>query len=333
MSIPALKAIRRAFPQSTLHVLTVPWVQDIYTLSGVVNGIILYERNRKHKGIKGVADIASLIKTYRFSVAFVLPNSWRSALVPWLARIPVRVGLSRRCRGLFFFTDSRKPEKNFQKKHQVFYYLSIVEILKPEIKACRSEFTGTPFLSFDHNSAEIVSVASRLGLDLEKPWFAMAPGAKYGDAKLWWPERFSTVADSVAREYGAQVIMLGSRSDSKTASEIASKTKTGIVDLTGKTTLREAITLLRHSRVLLTNDSGLMHVAAAIGAPLVAIFGSTDPVHTGPYGPPEITVVLESTVDCHPCFQRKCPRGHKNCMKQIEADDVMRYIRQLWMQQ
>ena len=331
MSIPALKGIRRTFPRSEIHVLAVPWVREIYSLSGIPDGIIPYDRNRKHKGLKGLLNISRLVKEHRFSVAFIFPNSWRSALIPWLARIPVRVGFSGRYREIFFLTHSRKPEQDFKQKHQVFYYLNIVSILNSEIRKYHAKLTKTPFLdSTSGDFPDINSLATKYGLDPRKPWFALAPGASYGDAKLWWPERFSAVAAGVATEFGAQVIILGSSSDSKTAARIALKAKANVFDLTGKTTLREAMGLLRHSRTLLTNDSGLMHLAAALGVPLVAIFGSTDPVRTGPFGNPDITTVLEATVECHPCFERVCPGKGKICMTEIEVEDVMKSIRRLW---
>lgn len=331
MSLPALKGIRRAFPRSEIHVLAVPWVCEIYSLSGIPDGIIPYDRNNKHAGLKGLLYISRLVKEHLFSVAFIFPNSWRSAVIPWLARIPVRVGLSRRYREIFFLTHSREPERDFKQKHQVYYYLSIVSILNPETRKYRGELVKTPFLdSTSGDFPDIASLAIKYGLDPRKLWFALAPGASYGDAKLWWPDRFSAVATRIAAEFGAQVIILGSSSDSGTASRIALNAKADVIDLTGKTTLLEAMGFLRHSRVLLTNDSGLMHVAAALGVPLVAIFGSTDPVRTGPFGDPGITTVLEATVECHPCFQRVCPGKGKICMTEIEVEDVMKSIRRLW---
>ncbi len=330
MSIPALKAIKKSFPDSFLHVLAVPWVKDIYDLSGIPDNIICYDRRLEHRGLKGIARLTAKIKQLNISTAIILPNSWRSALIPWIARIPIRVGLSVRYREYFFFSHSSKPEKDFKSRHQVFYYLNIVKILCPEIDKYEKEVTKTPLFLPDAEKPVLAELARRFGLNLNKPWLALAPGAQYGDAKLWWPENFSQVARRVAKEFGAQVVIFGSDADTAVARQIATNADTDFIILTGKTSLKEAIVLLGNCRALLTNDSGLMHVGAAIGVPLVAIFGSTDPVHTGPFGDPTKTIVLESKVDCHPCLKPECPHGHKRCMTEISPEETFDSVKQLW---
>ena len=331
MCIPALKAIRKVYSGCDLYMLAVPWVKEVYEFSGIPDYIITYDRRSLHRGLKGTYKLVEEIKQHRITTSFVFPNSWRAALIPWLAKIPTRAGLSRRFRQLFFLNRSAKPEKDFKLKHQVFYYLSVVKVLHPDIHKYEAEVTRTPLLSPGADTKEMgLVLAEKLRLKPEKPWLGLAPGAQYGDAKLWWPESFANVADRVAKEYDAQIVIFGSASESDIARRVMSRMKTRCVDLTGKTSLKDAMLLLHHCKVLLTNDSGLMHVGAALGIPLVAIFGSTDPIHTGPFGDPGKTVVLEAKIGCHPCFKRDCPLGHKQCMSEIRPDDVFESIKQLW---
>ena len=331
MCLPALKALRRFYPESRILVLAVPWVKEIYELSGIPDHVLCYDRTHSHSGLRGTMEIARDIRKLGTSAAFIFPNSWRSALVPLIAGIPVRVGFSTRHRKYPLLTHFCRPEKNFKSRHQVFYYLNVVEILHPDLEKYQEKFLETPFLDIGKDYEEkCLRVARRFGLDPGRPWFAIAPGAQYGEAKLWWPENFAQVAEMVAAECESEIVILGSSSDTKIAKKVISGMKLSAFDLTGRTSLTEAMILLQRCRVFLTNDSGLMHIGAAFGVPLVAIFGSTDPVHTGPYGKKERTIVLRSTVECSPCFKRVCPLGNKRCMSEINTKDVFESVMSLW---
>jgi heptosyltransferase-2 len=209
-----------------------------------------------------------------------------------------------------------------RKRHQVDYYREMVNGLG---------IHSTPSIPVLDVSAEQKEEAQKilgpLGLDEEEKIVGFAPGATYGPAKQWFPERFAALADLLSRDFGARVLIFGSRADTSTASLVARNAKVSVIDLTGQTTLRQAIGLIARCRLFVSNDSGLMHVAAALGTPVVAIFGSTDPVRTGPLG--IHSRVVKSDLPCSPCLKPHCPQK-RECMEQISVDEVFGKAKILW---
>ena len=153
----------------------------------------------------------------------------------------------------------------------------------------------------------------------------LSPGAAYGPAKQWFPDRFAAVADRLQEEFGALVVLLGSGGDQEAAREIADAMQSPPVNLMGRTDLRTAFAVIHQLDLLITNDSGLMHAAAALWTPLVALFGSTDPFATGPFTP--LASVLRHPLPCSPCLQRQCPENHYQCLDLISVDEVMEQAR------
>jgi heptosyltransferase-2 len=165
-----------------------------------------------------------------------------------------------------------------------------------------------------------------LGIDRGAPIVAINPGATYGSAKRWYPERFAAVADSLAEEWGARVVVLGSAAEAPLAGEIEAAARRGVANMAGKTTVREMMAFLSLSSFLVTNDSGPMHIGAALGVPLVAIFGPTDWRRTSPWTP--LAKVVRVEIDCSPCMRRVCDRGHE-CMLGVTPEMVVDAVRQL----
>ncbi len=165
------------------------------------------------------------------------------------------------------------------------------------------------------------------GCDPEAPLAGIAPGAAYGPAKRWFPDRFAAVADRLAAEFGARVLVFGSSGDRESAGAVQAAAKARFVNLAGGTSLREALALISRCRVFVSNDSGLMHVAAAMGVPTVAVFGSTNPVTTGPMGPR--FSIVRKPMDCSPCLKETCPQDFR-CMEAISAEDVWNEARSLF---
>lgn len=163
--------------------------------------------------------------------------------------------------------------------------------------------------------------------DEKRAVIGIAPGATYGPAKKWLPERFAAVAEKLSKDFSAQVILMGGKADEETAQEVQKATKVALVNLCGKTTVEEAVYLISQCRLFISNDSGLMHVAGALNVPTVAIFGSTNPVTTSPAG--EKSVIVRREVPCSPCLKRTCPTDFR-CMKLISVEDVLQVAQNLF---
>jgi heptosyltransferase-2 len=241
-------------------------------------------------------------------------------LVSFLSRIPRRAGYATDGRG-FLLTHKVSPQGEAKRGHQVEYYLHLVRSLGFE--AVR----GVPALQVPRERIpEAKTILDSVGGG-DGPCVGMSPGAQYGSAKEWFPERFGELGRKIRQELGGRLLILGSAGDRAAAARICAAAGEGVLDLTGKTTLGQAMALIARCRVFVTNDSGLMHVAAALGVPLVAIFGSTDPSRTGPLG--GRSRVIYKSVPCAPCLKPRCPR-QRECMEAISVEEVFEAVRELW---
>lgn len=251
----------------------------------------------------------------RYDRAVVLPNSFKSALIPWHAGIPVRTGYRGEMRyGLL--NDLRALDEEA--------LTLIVEryaaLAQPAGEAL-SRPVPEPRLAVDEGARR--ATASRHGIDLAKPVAVFAPGAEYGPAKRWPARHFAELARTLASR-GFQVWLLGSTQDASIAAEIRRLSGEACTDLTGRTSLDEAIDLMSFASQVVTNDSGLMHIAAALDRPTAAIFGSSSPAFTPPLSARARIVTLR--LECSPCFKRVCPLGHTNCLVTLEPARVLEAI-------
>jgi heptosyltransferase-2 len=299
LSLPALRDIRRAFPGARLEVLARPWVADLYRAVKEVDGV---RESRGH-----ARDAAQLRTAY--DLAILLPNSFASAFVMWQAGVPERWGYSTDGRGLLLTRRCRVP-RQVSGRSQVYYYRAMLEGLGLATE-------GPPDASLRCPEEWGARGAELLGDD--GPWIGVNAGAFFGAAKRWLPERFAAVADVVARRAGAKVAVVGGRAERPLAEAIAEGLTAPVRVLCGETTLSELVGVLSRLRLLLTNDSGPMHVAAALGTPLVAIFGSTDWRETPPVG--ETSRVVREETECAPCLLRECPIDHR-CMTRVDPGRV-----------
>jgi heptosyltransferase-2 len=250
----------------------------------------------------------------RFDVAIALPNSMESALGLWLVGVPSRVGYNTDARGVFL-KEAVFGRQHLDGMHTVFYFLGL-------LKALGGVATFTP-PTLHLESEESDSAAQFLAeVDVagDGPWVGLSPGAAYGPAKRWPPERFATLAGALQQEFGARIVLLGGSDERPVADSVKGYLQEPLVDLVGRTSLRQALGVLSQLRLLVTNDSGLMHAAAALSVPQVALFGSTDPVATGPFSS-QATVVRHSW-PCSPCFKRTCEVGYP-CLNAISVDEVL----------
>lgn len=316
MTIPAVNSIRATYPRAHIAVLVKTWVADIYRLFSAADEVIPYEQ--KYDNASGVLRLAQLLKKRKFAAAILLQNAIEAAIMSWAARIPIRAGYNSDGRGILL-THSVKRSPEIFKLHQTDYYLEMVRAL-----GCVS--VGKEMhLETKINPADAQSILQQYIPGGKKEIVGIAPGATYGPAKRWFPARFAYVADKIAA-LGFRIILLGGKSDRNTAEEVRRLANADLINLAGKTDLNEAAHLISQCRLMLSNDSGLMHVAGALNIPTIALFGSTNPVTTSPVG--SHSVVIRREVSCSPCLKETCPTDFR-CMDLIAAEDVWQVAQKL----
>jgi heptosyltransferase-2 len=324
MTMPALRALRRANPGARITLLVKPWVSPLFENDPGVDCIIQY--SDEHKGIFGKLKLAREIRRYGFCEAVLFQNALDAAIVAFLAGIPERIGYSRDGRRLLL-TTAVPVDSNSEKVHHVEYYLNLL---------VKAGFAVEKSLPWIYLTLEERFQARDLLKKLKRPLVAINPGATYGSSKRWRPERFAEVAWKIINELWGSVVILGGPAETSIAKKIA-KLLTAAdalhaqeprhLVLAGKTGLRDLAAVISESDILVTNDSGPMHVGYAVGTPVVAIFGSTSPEATGPVG--EGNIVIKKSLNCSPCFERECERGDLQCMDLITPGDVFAAVQRL----
>ena len=321
MSLPAVASVRQSYPRAEVFILTKPWVADLFKDLPGIDRVVLYQSSGIHEGLRGKWRLARELRLEKFDLALHLPNSFESALVSFLAGIPQRAGYNTDGRGALL-THRVPVDRKIKRGHQVEYYLYLLRSLGFQTTG------GIPALETSPKSLEEAEqILESWGVKKSDLLIGLSPGAKYGSAKEWFPERYGELATRISREMRARILILGSLGDRPVAFRISQKAGPAAIDLTGKTTLAQAIGLIARCRLFITNDSGLMHVASALRVPLVAIFGSTDPLRTGPLG--ENSRVLYKSIPCAPCLKAEC-REDRKCMELITVDDVYGEVKKIW---
>jgi heptosyltransferase-2 len=310
------KVLRRSRPENPIEVLAPQWSQPLLERMPEVDRSIEMPVARGRLGLGQRYRLAKRLRG-RYEQAILLPNSFKSALIPFWARIPRRTGyLGEMRRGLV--NDIRPLDSKLSRSTaQRFIALA-------DTDDC-DQVLPSPCLQIDVDQAH--QTADELGLDVDAaPILVICPGAEYGPAKRWPIEHWLTLVRQ-AQAAGWQPWLLGSEKDKDIGQSIARTAGVPCHDLTGMTRLSQAIDLLSLAAAVVSNDSGLMHVAAALDRPLVALFGSSDPTSTGPMSARAKLVYLG--LECSPCFQRKCPLGHFRCMQDLTPDRVFSELEDL----
>ncbi|MDA8215741.1 MAG: lipopolysaccharide heptosyltransferase II [Nitrospiraceae bacterium] len=315
MTMPAIRALRKSYPEVKIEILVKPSVAPIFENDPNINETILYED--KFKGIIGKLRLAKILRKKKFSKAILLQNAFDAAFIAFLAGIPERIGYNRDGRG-FLLTKPISFNGDDRKVHHIDYYLSLLKAA--DIKADYSN----PWIYLSIN--ERLSARERLS-GLRRPILGINPGATYGSAKRWFPERFAQVANWFIKETGGSVVIFSGRNEVDIAEEIDKHIPENKLFLAGITSLRELISLISECDVFVTNDSGPMHIAYAVGTPLVAIFGSTDPNLTGPAG--NNNIIVKTDLICSPCFERTCKNNDMRCMYTVTSEDVYFGVKEL----
>lgn len=320
MTLPAVAAIRARWPRARISVLAKPWVAEVYRLSNAIDEIIVFEEPGRHAGSTGKLRLAGELRNKDFHCAILLQNAIEAAIIARLAGIPLRAGYNSDGRGLLL-THAVRRTAEIRQARQSDYYLAMVEAL-----GCRAVETEPVLHPGKDYKRLAATLFARFGIDEKSVIIGLSPGAAYGPAKRWFPDRFAAVADSLIEEYRAEVVVFGSGGDRPSAAEVQKNARHALIDVSGKTDLKEAIALISRCDIFISNDSGLMHVAGALGIPTVAIFGSTNPATTSPAG--EKSVVIHHEVPCSPCLKPVCPTDFR-CMKLIAVDEVLETARGL----
>jgi heptosyltransferase II len=311
MSLPALRALHEKFPAAEISILAKPWVADLYGREPFCHRVIPYTP----------ADLASkwrqgrALRSENFDCAILLQNAFEAAAVAFLARIPERIGYARDGRSALLTRAIPVPRRGEIPLHERFYYL---ELLRRS--GILDALPASESIRLDGASAARLAGLHRFrALGLGENIVGISPGAAYGTAKQWLPDRFASAASRVALDLGAKIAIFGSGAERELCAFVESACTAPATNFAGETSLAEFIEMAAACRVYLTNDSGAMHIASALGVPTVTVFGATDDVGTGPTGP--LARIVRHPVECSPCLKRECPIDHR-CMTRIEAGQV-----------
>jgi heptosyltransferase-2 len=316
MSLGALEALRARYPSAEIVLVSKPWVSEMYYHLPSVNRQIIYNPEKEHRGPLGFWRLVQKLRAEGFDAAILLQNAFHAAWMAWCARIPVRIGYARDGRSSLL-TDAVATPPPAVYGHQSNYYLHLLFCagLIDDFERGREHRIVVQDAEMEWARRHL----SRNGLGGPRVLVGLNPGAFFGPAKRWLPSRYALIADRLIGALHADVLIFGSSAERPLAEEIARGMKHTPLILAGDTSLRQLIALLAQCRVVITNDSGPMHLAAALGLPVVAVFGSTDDRATGPLGPR--TRVVKRQVECAPCGLRECPVDFR-CMTGVTVDDV-----------
>ena len=317
MSHSLVQLLRQRFPESEIDMLAPSWSRAVARFMPEIQTVFTLPFDHGELELTKRWQFASHLTSMNYAHCYLLPNSFKSALIPWFARIPERVGWKAEGRSLLL-TDARTMDiQKFKRMHHRYAAL-----------ACNNEHFSeekVPLPRLKYDTSEMRSLANKFQLLDKKSIIALAPGAEYGASKQWSAESFSKLAGKLIAK-GHHIVLIGSAKDQSLCQAIeqqASKTSS-ITNLAGQTSIDQIIHFLPACAALVCHDSGLMHIAAALQLPLVAIYGSTNPEHTPPLS--RSAQVIYKALDCSPCYKRECPLGHHRCMKDIQPEEVFAAI-------
>jgi heptosyltransferase II len=315
ISVPAVRAIKRGRPDAHATIAAPAKIAAIWKLIPEVDEIISLPSNSL------LAAVRAICRQPEFDVALLFPNSLRVALEAWLSGIPRRVGYRGHWRAWLLNQIVRKRGKPRPPEHQSLHYLRIAQDLGADVAVAEAPPSGeTSNAQRSMFNAQFLSFTQPSAINHQPLTLGLCPGAEYGPAKRWLPERFTEVAQAVSSQTQAQWILFGTSKDGAAGEIISQALGDNCVNRIGQTTIEQLIDELRTCRLLLTNDTGAMHLASLLAVPTVAIFGSTEPRLTGPLGNGHI--VLRHQVECSPCFLRECPIDFR-CMKAVTVEEVV----------
>ncbi len=332
MAQPLFRLLKEQAPDAILDVLAPPGPAAVLKHMPEIRHI--HPTHFFHKKLELFArwKCARQLQKIGYTHAYILPNSAKSALIPWMAGIPIRIGYTGEQRYGLLTQRFPNHQRHRPRPFMVQHYAALAGIPLAPIEATSTENVleqlqqqlPLPQLQVPANDASSRALLQRLGIDGSRPLLALCPGAEYGPAKRWPPEHFAVLAQHLTKAFPAlQIIALGIAKEAPLAATLCEKAP-HVHNLCGKTTLEEACILLARASAVVANDSGLMHVAAALQRPLLALYGPTDPRHTPPLTTRSRIAWLH--LACSPCFARTCPLGHNRCQWELTPEQAFEHL-------
>jgi heptosyltransferase-2 len=312
MALPALRAVRQKHPEAHIGIVARPYVAEIYRDQGIADELIPYDPGGEHRGWSGGEKLARELRAREFDAALLLQNAFDAAWLAWRAQIPQRIGYARDGR-LFLLTKAIPvPKPGEIPAHEKFYYL---ELLRRAGWVEQLQDDAHIVLNVPEEArGRALQILLEAGARPNGLRVAVGAGASYGSAKCWPTDRFAKTLNAFLSHREAEVILFGTPGETPVTNAIAAELHKPPINLTGKTAVGELPALLSQCHLFLGNDSGAMHVAAAVGLPVVAVFGPTDPEGTSPVTPR--AMIVQQKPYCSPCFLRRCPTDHR-CMTAV----------------
>lgn len=327
MTIPALRALRRILPNAHITLATRSLVRGMFYDADFLDDFLIYDR-------RGWYDFVGQAREWRgrrFDLALLLQNAFEAALIAACARVPVRFGYATDGRGLML-THAPRPPVWRKERHEVFYYLNLVSELEKQIRGASDLLEREPNQMLrvsQAREAEARGLLQTLGAQMDRPLVALCPGSTNSRAKRWPSERYAALADRCIEEMRAQVVLIGAPDETEVSGEVSAQMRHEPIILTGCTSMQMAVAVLSLTDLLVTNDTGPAHIAAALNRPTLVIFGPTDPTTTRPFAPQ--AEIIQDPPDCAPCMLRDCPIDHR-CMTAISPEEVFARARALLLQ-
>ena len=316
MTTPTVRAIRKNFPRANITLLAKPWVMPVFECNPYVDTVMPYEANGRHKGLTGFLRLARDLRAQRFDLAILFQNAFEAALLTFVARIPRRMGFATDGRACLL-TGRLYGYRELKKGHLIDYYLGILDEAGLDLDG-----RGLDLFVSARERIQADTLLAEAGLQPDEPLAGLNPGATFGTAKRWLPERFAELSRRLYAEQGIRSLLFGGPGEVQLGQQISAWANGSAINLCGRTNLKEAMTLIDRCRFFITNDSGLMHVAAALGKPQLAIIGPTDFITTGPSNPRSRLVRVAGACDLSPCLKVDCPIDHR-CMTCISVERVL----------
>lgn len=323
MALPALRVVRQKFPDASISIVARPYVADIYRNQGICDELVPYDPRGIHKGLRARDQFALALRARKFDVALLLQNAFDAAWLAWRAQIPQRIGYARDARSFLLTKAIPVPVPGEIPAHEKFYYL---ELLRRA--GWLDSLPNVDYIALhvpDEHKRHASEVLLAAGSRPNTLRLAIGAGASYGSAKCWPPDRFADFANRFLAERDADIFLFGTPGELPVSTAIVAGMTHKPIDLTGKTAIADLPALLSQCHLFLGNDSGAMHVAAAVGLPTVAVFGPTDPGGTSP-----VTTrfsIVQQKPYCSPCFLKRCPTDHR-CMKAVTPGMVQSSVQQ-----
>jgi heptosyltransferase-2 len=319
MTVPALRELRRVLPHAHITLATRSWAEGLFADADFLDDLLIYDR--RPRDLRAVVRQTRAWRARRFDLALLLQNAFEAALIASIARVPLRIGYATDGRSQLLTHPLPLPGWREQ-RHEVFYYLNLVAGLERLLYGVSDIEDREP--QFALNISELRKAQAReflssKGVRMDRPLVALCPGSTNSRAKRWPTERYATLADRFIAEADANVLLIGSPDEADVSREVAERMRHQPIFLTGQTDLTLAVNVLSLTDVLITNDTGPAHIAAALNRPTLVIFGPTNPRTTRPFSP--LAEIIRRPPDCAPCMLRDCPIDHR-CMTAITPDEV-----------